>query len=110
MTCFIPAGCTGLLQPLDISVNDPFKQELKRSFADWYSEMVSDYLKDYTNTTGLNINLKTSTIKPLQAKWLIHAVSWLSLQDDKLIRGWCESGILESVASAGVTTESTMTD
>ena len=54
--------------PLDISVNDPFKQELKRTFADWYAEMVSDYLKDHTDTSGLNINLKTSTIKPLHAK------------------------------------------
>ena len=32
MTCFIPAGCTGLLQPLDISVNDSFKKSLRDHF------------------------------------------------------------------------------
>ena len=27
--CFIPAGCTGVLQLLGNSVNEPFKQDLK---------------------------------------------------------------------------------
>jgi len=26
---FVPAGCTGMLQPLDISINEPFKRHLK---------------------------------------------------------------------------------
>ena len=99
--CFIPAGCTGLLQPLDISVNDPFKQELKSSFSDWYAAKVSEYLRDHGDTTGLNVNLKTSIVKPLHANWLIHAISWLRLQEDKLLRGWRESGILEAVTRAG---------
>ena len=29
---FVPAGCTGELQPLDLTFNDPFKREMKDCF------------------------------------------------------------------------------
>ena len=64
--------------------------------------MLEWFLLDHGDTTGLNVDLKTSTIKPLHAKWLIHAISWLQLQEDKLLRGWHEPGILEAVSSAGL--------
>ena len=97
MTCFIPAGCTGLLQPLDISVNDSLKKKLKRSFSNWYANKVHTYLKHHRDTTGLHVDLKTSTIKPIHARWLIDSVLWLKQQKEKLIHGWRESGILEVV-------------
>ena len=31
----IPTGCTGLLQPVDISVGKPFKDRVRRSWFDW---------------------------------------------------------------------------
>ena len=83
---FYHCRCIGLLQPLDI--NDPFKQELKRVFSDWYAPKVSDQLKDNADTANLRIDLKTSTIVPIHANWHIHAVSRLSSQEDTLIHGW----------------------
>ena len=41
----IPANCTDKLQPLDISINKPMKDEVKKRFHQWYSEEVSKQLK-----------------------------------------------------------------
>ena len=35
---YIPAGCTGLLQPVDAHCNKPLKDSIRRSFDAWYSE------------------------------------------------------------------------
>lgn len=32
---FIPSGCTFLLQPLDVSLNKPYKTKLREAYADW---------------------------------------------------------------------------
>ncbi len=36
---FIPAGCTSLVQPLDIMVNKPFKDRLRDLFEKWINEV-----------------------------------------------------------------------
>ena len=36
---FVPAGS---LQPLDVSINEPFKQHLKEIFSNWYAEQVKN--------------------------------------------------------------------
>lgn len=38
--CLLPANTTDHLQPMDISVNKPAKDFLKRQFDQWYSEQV----------------------------------------------------------------------
>ena len=32
---FVPANCTGKLQPLDASIFQPYKAQLKNAFTDW---------------------------------------------------------------------------
>jgi hypothetical protein len=63
---YVPAGCTGELQPLDVSGNKEFKDHLKSSFTPWYADKVAVSLE--TNTPMGKIDLKLSTIKPLHAK------------------------------------------
>ena len=41
----VPAGCTGELQPRDVSVNEQFKASMKAHFAYWYSNGVNESLK-----------------------------------------------------------------
>lgn len=59
---YVPAGCTGDLQPLDLAVNDEYKRLLKAAFIDFYAEQVakeSDSLAPY--------KLNTSVLKPVHA-------------------------------------------
>ena len=38
--CLLPPNTTDLLQPPDIAVNKPVKDDMKRKFEDWYSSEV----------------------------------------------------------------------
>ena len=42
--CFLPANTTDLLQPMDISVNKPAKDLVKKRFEAWYTKEVSKQL------------------------------------------------------------------
>ena len=44
----VPANCTDKLQPLDLSVNKPFKDEMKKRFQAWYAEEVQKQLTSGT--------------------------------------------------------------
>jgi hypothetical protein len=77
---FIPAGCIGELQPLDISVNDVFKKELKLCFSYWYPNEVSTALSNGVGVEGVSVDLRISIIKPRHANWLINVVSKLKEQ------------------------------
>ncbi|VDI47973.1 vacuolar protein sorting-associated protein 8 [Mytilus galloprovincialis] len=65
---FVPAGCTGELQPMDLSVNGELKAAMKNEFMNWYADMVAEDLKD--SSTINKVDLRLSVLKPLHAKWL----------------------------------------
>ena len=37
----VPAGCTGLLQPLDVCLNKPFKDQIRNLFSEWFKSFGS---------------------------------------------------------------------
>ena len=89
---FIPAGCTGELQPLDVSVNEQFKASMKAHFGRWYSTEVKESLDQGRDVANIRIDLRASVLKPLHGNWLITTIS--SLKDKKEVR----SGIMEYVS------------
>ena len=34
----IPPGCTGLMQPIDVGINKPFKANMRKIYTDWLQE------------------------------------------------------------------------
>ena len=68
---FVPAGCTGELQPFDTTVNCAFKKQLKSCFSSWYAKQVSEALGSGKDIESVTVNLAISAIKPLHAKWLL---------------------------------------
>ena len=81
---FVPAGCTGELQPLDVGVNQDFKNLMKNSFARWYAEEVRQAMGHGDAIEDIKVDLRASLIKPLHANWVISAFSILAERTDTL--------------------------
>ena len=85
------------LQPMDISVNKPAKDFLKRQFDEWYSQQVLAQLEDDTsNLEELEIqpfNLGLPELKEIGAKWLVDMATYSSDNPQMIINGFIRSGI-----------------
>lgn len=93
---FVPAGCTDELQPLDQTVNKKYKELLKTEFQNWYSEKVRQKLENQKpgeNIGLVDIDMRTSTIKPLHAKWVQKVHDVISKDCDFLANSFTSVGI-----------------
>ena len=90
---FVPAGYTGELQPLDVGVNQDFKNHMKNSFAKWYAEEVREAMGHGNAIEDIKVDLRASLIKPLHANWVISAISVLAT--DTLKKPFEKIGIVE---------------
>ena len=88
----IPPNCTDRLQPLDLAVNKPLKDQMKRHFQQWYSEEVEKRIRSPASDDEKLIDLKLSWLKPLGLKWLIEACSYIEM-NDFIKNGFLEAGI-----------------
>ena len=79
ITVKVPANCTDKLQPLDVSLNKPMKDEMKQRFQVWYAEEVQKQLQDKVPLDQVKVDMPSSVIKNKSANWMI---SWQTLKDD----------------------------
>jgi len=86
----IPANCTDKLQPLDLTVNKPVKDFLRREFRDWYAKQVWSQLDE--DRIEL-IDLRLTTIKPLGAQWMTNAFDYIKSKPDIIKNGFSSAGI-----------------
>eukprot|EP00058_Branchiostoma_floridae_P013466 XP_002598954.1 hypothetical protein BRAFLDRAFT_79886 [Branchiostoma floridae] len=89
---FVPASCTGELQPLDAdgSINDALKKDLTQSFSDFYAEKV----EAGTSIENVKVDLR---LKPQHANWFLGAVDRLVTKPDVIARGWQRTGIRDAI-------------
>ena len=77
---FVPASCTGKLQPLDADggVNFKLKHFFKQEVTLWYGKQIAEALNEGKEIGEINIDLKLLSLKPLHANWFLSAFDQLS--------------------------------
>ena len=104
---FVPAGCTGELQPLDITVNKFYKDTLKRQFEHWYSSQVEEEMKSGVDVATVKVDLRLGTVKPIHAGWLMKAHQELYQQKSLIKSGFEKAGIIAKISDDDTSTTST---
>ena len=100
---FVPASCTGELQPVDLSGNKQFKDGLKSRFSSWYADKITWQLLDTEendSSNPLKVDLRLSYLKPTHAHWILESWEELKKNHDHITRGWSLAGITAAVADA----------
>ena len=92
----VPANCTDRLQPLDLSINKPAKEFLRRKFQEWFASQIATQL-DEGDTGGQHIDTRLSIMKPLGARWLVELHDYLSANPSFAVNGFSAAGILDSL-------------
>ena len=93
--CLLPPNTTDQLQPMDLSVNKPAKDFLKRCFEDWYAEQVTAQLdgRDTESTELEPVSLSLPVLKELGAKWLVQMSEYFAVNPQIVVNGFVKAGI-----------------
>ena len=88
----VPAHCTDKLQPTDISINKPIKDEMKKRFQSWYAAEVQKQLKDIP-LGEVKVDVASTAIKTKSASWIISAWQALEGRPEVAVNGFKKAGI-----------------
>jgi len=74
---YIPAGCTGLVQPIDVGINKPYKSNMTKVFTGWLSDQ------------DPNLPIRAPKREDVSA-WILSSVGMLT--EDTVKNAWRKSG------------------
>ena len=96
----IPPNMTCIFQPLDLTVNGAAKAFMKNRFTEWYSRCIAQQLDAGKDVDNIDIQLKMSVLKPLQAQWIIDLYNYFTSADGRNIisNGWKAAFIMEALS------------
>lgn len=92
----VPAICTDVLQPLDLSLNKSAKDFMRKKFQEWYGSIICKQLEDNVEDT---VALRLSTMKPLSAQWMIDMFYYFKSHPDIITNGFVAAGIKDCISS-----------
>jgi hypothetical protein len=100
--CRLPPNTTDRLQPMDVSVNKPAKDYIKREFQTWYSQQVMKQLegKDVDDLEAVEltpIELGMPILKEIGAKWLVGMAEHLGRNPHIIVNGFVHAGITKAL-------------
>ena len=87
----VPTNCTDRLQPLDLSINKPVKEFLRRKFQEWYASQIASQLEADTQQVDMHLSI----MKSLCARWLVAAYDYICANPTFIVNGFSAAGILE---------------
>ena len=93
----VPTNCTDLLQPLDLSVNKPFKDKLRRGFSEWYTQEVAKQLQDGKQRDEIHIDTLMSVVKQLSCMWIMSGYDHMRSSPEIIRNGFKKAGIISAI-------------
>ena len=92
---------THFFQPLDLTVNGQATKFCKEKFKSWYSGEVQRQLDSGTSFEDIEVDLRISVIKPIQAGWLVASYDYLTGAEGRkcILKGWEKAGVKDIVNS-----------
>ena len=99
-TVHVPANCTGELQPMNISINQPVKEFLKDEFHNWYvDEMLSQIDDSQQNNVHFKpVQFPLGQMKPIAAQWIMDTHHYISTHPVFIRNGFRRAGIIGAIS------------
>ena len=98
LTVPIPPNCTHKLQPMDVSINKPMKEELRKRFQAWYASEVEKQLKE-VSIENVKVDVGPSNVKGHSANWIISAWQSIEARPEIAVNGFRKAGIMDAIAA-----------
>jgi hypothetical protein len=73
----IPPGCTGLVQPIDVGINKPFKVNMRKIYTEWLLDQDADAA--ISSASCLNV-----------LAWILEAVE--GIKKETIVNSWRKTG------------------